>query len=165
MLYYCRYIMKPLGGVSALCHLLWKVKTSELDPVYIAIQAKLCNIHGETQGNKTIMIWLRIATALDPRFKDLKCLHRAEKTEVWILINDLLTEESPVHSANSELPMKKQATPRLLQSLTLMRNVWSAPGQRVPSAWKALPSSEHEGLNSSLACNFLATPDTRKKRK
>ena len=34
--------------------------------------------------------WLSIATALDPRFKHLKCLPKEKREEIWIGIKDLL---------------------------------------------------------------------------
>ena len=34
--------------------------------------------------------WLSIATALDPRFKHLKCLSKEKREEIWIELKDLL---------------------------------------------------------------------------
>lgn len=33
--------------------------------------------------DSTNLTWLKIATALEPRFTDLKCLPKAEGSEVW----------------------------------------------------------------------------------
>lgn len=37
--------------------------------------------------------WLKIATVLDPRFKDLKCVARGEREEVWTSLEALLQEQ------------------------------------------------------------------------
>ena len=44
--------------------------------------------------------WLRVATALGPRFKDLKFLSRHDTAEVWCSVSALLRErqrERPAH--------------------------------------------------------------------
>lgn len=37
--------------------------------------------------------WLKMATVLDPRFKDLKCLARGEREEVWTSLEALLQQQ------------------------------------------------------------------------
>ena len=58
----------------------------------------------------------KVSTALDPRFKDLKCLPRAEREPVWAKLSELVKgEESAVQppreerTSSSEPPQKKPA--------------------------------------------------------
>ena len=55
----------------------------------------------------------KVATALDPRFKDLKCLPRAEREPVWAKLRELVKGEEPalqpLGEENPEPPKKKTA--------------------------------------------------------
>ncbi len=55
----------------------------------------------------------KVATALDPRFKDLKCLPRAEREPVWANLSELVKGEEPalqpLGEKNPEPPKKKTA--------------------------------------------------------
>lgn len=66
----------------------------------------------ETRKGNANIAYLKIATALDPRFKDLKCIPRAERSEVWASITNLIKEErvsvkKPVEEKTTEPPKKK----------------------------------------------------------
>ena len=66
----------------------------------------------ETRKENANIAYLKIATALDPRLKDLKCIPRAERSEVWALVTNLVKEqmvvaEKPVEEETSEPPKKK----------------------------------------------------------
>ena len=53
---------------------------------------------------------IRLATALDPRFKDLKCLPRGEREEVWKSVAALLRDEhGSTTPAHTEEPPKKRS--------------------------------------------------------
>lgn len=39
--------------------------------------------------------WLKVATALDPRFKELRCLPRTERGEVWQKLSEMLKKREP----------------------------------------------------------------------
>ena len=71
--------MKKYGGW------IWKVKFSSINNYYS-----------------------KVATALDPRFKDLKCLPRAEREPVWAKLRELVKGEEPalqpLGEENPELP-------------------------------------------------------------
>ena len=50
--------------------------------------------------------------ALDPTFKDLKCLPRPEREEVWKMLSDVLNNREPPRAEvepESEPPKKKMA--------------------------------------------------------
>ncbi|KAL7868435.1 hypothetical protein SRHO_G00098190 [Serrasalmus rhombeus] len=87
--------------------------SSEDDPVYIVKFKQTFTLDMEKCKEKTSSTWLKISTALDPRFKDLKCLHRSERDEVWALIAGIMREEmlaqEPVQTVTSEPPQKKAA--------------------------------------------------------
>lgn len=99
--------------LPALCHLSRVMETSEDDPTYVVKFKQTFSADMTTRKDKTNLTWLKISTALDPRFKDLKCLHRSERAEVWELIAGLLKEEmhgqQPVEEPSSEPPNKMAA--------------------------------------------------------
>ncbi|TRY82969.1 hypothetical protein DNTS_033317 [Danionella cerebrum] len=45
--------------------------------------------------------WLQIATVLDPRFKDLKCLPKTDREKVWTTLEGMLQQESPRKSSQT----------------------------------------------------------------
>ncbi|EMP35035.1 hypothetical protein UY3_07793 [Chelonia mydas] len=52
--------------------------------------------------------FLKIATALNPRFKNLKCLPKSERDETWSLLSEVLTEQhSDAEMTESKPPKKK----------------------------------------------------------
>ncbi|KAK0135550.1 Zinc finger BED domain-containing protein 1 [Merluccius polli] len=97
----CRYFTELRGGekfvscsvvLPALCHLSRVMESSEDDPAYI-VKFKQTFSADMTRKDKTNLTWLKISTATNLRFKDLKCLHRSQRAEVWALIAGLLKEE------------------------------------------------------------------------
>lgn len=58
------------------------------DPGYM-LQFKAAFTSDLSQWKQSTNVqWLKVATALDPRFKGLKCLPRSEREEVWKLIKE-----------------------------------------------------------------------------
>ncbi|XP_035762540.1 CD209 antigen-like protein E, partial [Neolamprologus brichardi] len=58
------------------------------------------------------LTWLKISTALDPRFKDLKCLSKDERREVRASVHDLLMAETHAHqpfAQTTEEPSPKKS--------------------------------------------------------
>ncbi|XP_029289020.1 zinc finger BED domain-containing protein 4-like [Cottoperca gobio] len=117
--------------------------------------------------------WLKMASALDPRFKDLKYLPRGERQEVWTSLEALLHKEpSRATPGPSEEPAKMK------RSLLLLASDSDSDGEMGPnralSLYKAEPSismeecplqwwSTHAGTHlqlSALARKYLATPAT-----
>ncbi|KAK7890934.1 hypothetical protein WMY93_022897 [Mugilogobius chulae] len=88
ILEHCRYISDLLVGekfvscsvvLPALCHLSRVMEASEEDPAYIVKFKENFAADMNNRKEKTNITWLKIATALDPRVKDLKCLSRQER--------------------------------------------------------------------------------------
>ncbi|CAN9510644.1 unnamed protein product [Ophioblennius macclurei] len=84
----CRYLTELLGGEkyvscsvahSAFCHLFQVMESSDDDAAYVTkFKSTFRKILETCKGNANIA-YLKIAIALDPRFKDLKCIPRAER--------------------------------------------------------------------------------------
>ncbi|KAK7162416.1 hypothetical protein R3I93_006650 [Phoxinus phoxinus] len=87
----CRYVMELLGGekyvscsvvLPALCHLALKMAVTEDDPAYVVRFKDAFKEDLTKRKENTNIAWLKIASALDPRFKNLKCIPKAERAEV-----------------------------------------------------------------------------------
>ncbi|XP_041960437.1 E3 SUMO-protein ligase ZBED1-like [Alosa sapidissima] len=95
----CRYVTELLGGetyvscsvvLPALCHLYHTMEVSDEDPAYIGkFKTAFKKDLSERQANLNNG-WLNIASALDPRFKDLKCLKKGDIEAVWTSLQLLL---------------------------------------------------------------------------
>lgn len=70
--------------LPALCHLNRVMNPTDEDPGYMmkfkATFSKDLDTRMATINNR----WLKVATALDPRFKDLKSIHKNERNEVCV---------------------------------------------------------------------------------
>ncbi|XP_033933242.1 E3 SUMO-protein ligase ZBED1-like [Pseudochaenichthys georgianus] len=98
----CRYVTELLGGetyvscsvvLPALRHLTRTMEVSDDDPAYV-VRFKAAFKKDLSQRQDALNHgWLRVATALDPRFKDLKCLPRGERGGVWTSVEALLQKE------------------------------------------------------------------------
>ncbi|XP_051801793.1 zinc finger BED domain-containing protein 4-like [Acanthochromis polyacanthus] len=115
--------------------------------------------------------WLKVATALDPRFKDLKSIHRNERDEVWTWIEEML-QESEVGPAT---PQPTEDEPAAKKSLLLLSSDSDSDEEQGPLArykaeqcirmhecpleWWAAHTGAY-GQLSSLARKYLATPAT-----
>ncbi|KAL7387932.1 hypothetical protein ABVT39_003945 [Epinephelus coioides] len=96
----CRYVTELLGGeqyvscsvvLLALRHLFKVMEPSDDDPIYIVRFKKVFTTDLTQRKISTNLTWLKIATAFDPRFKDLKCLPKDERSEVWASVCGLVT--------------------------------------------------------------------------
>nr|XP_055040804.1 E3 SUMO-protein ligase ZBED1-like [Misgurnus anguillicaudatus] len=185
VLEHCRYVSELLGGekfvscsvvLPALCHLSRVMEVSEDDPGYMIKFKETFTTDMDKRKDKTNITWLRVATALDPRFKDLKCLSRADRAEVWSSICALLRERGD--------GLAQRDKPVLAEPLKKRSCLMSAPDsssddeddciEKCVERYKAEPSigiedcpmqwwSKHEGAHSEmayLARRYLATPAT-----
>uniref|UniRef100_A0A1A8J0N4 Uncharacterized protein n=1 Tax=Nothobranchius kuhntae TaxID=321403 RepID=A0A1A8J0N4_NOTKU len=89
------------------------MKISDDDPAY-SVRFKAAFTKDLNQRRENINLeWLKVATALDPRFKDLKCLPRAERELVWVKLRELVKGQEPtlkpLREENPEPPKKKRA--------------------------------------------------------
>uniref|UniRef100_A0A3Q3AW85 Zinc finger BED domain-containing protein 1-like n=1 Tax=Kryptolebias marmoratus TaxID=37003 RepID=A0A3Q3AW85_KRYMA len=117
----CRYVTETLGGqhyiscsvvLPAFCHLFRVMEPSDDDTVNIVrFKKAFCEDLAKRKENSNLT-WLKNATALDPRFKDLKCLPKSERGEVWSSLNNLLKEDrnAQIQGAQTtgEAPQKKR---------------------------------------------------------
>lgn len=77
----------------ALWHLFRVMEPSDDDSVLIVRLKRVFSEDLAKRKENANLSWLKLATALDPRFKDLKCLPRSERGEVWSSLTDLLKEK------------------------------------------------------------------------
>ena len=68
--------------LPAFCHLLRTMEISDVDPAYIVRLKAAFKGDLNTRKENTNLSWLKLATALDPRFKAPRCLPKAEREEV-----------------------------------------------------------------------------------
>ncbi|KAF1384029.1 hypothetical protein PFLUV_G00137990 [Perca fluviatilis] len=180
----CRYITELLGGdryvscsvvLPGLCHLQHVMKISDDDPAYI-VRFKAAFTKDLNQRSEKINLeWLKVATALDPRFKDLKCLPRAEREPVWAKLSELVKREEPalqpLGEKNPEPPKKKTA---LLLMGSDSESDEETPEDNTVERYKVEPSasldqcplkwwSDHTavyGKMAHIARKYLGTPAT-----
>ncbi|KAL2076789.1 hypothetical protein ACEWY4_027609 [Coilia grayii] len=132
----CKYVTELLGGetyvscsvvLPALCHLNRILDPSDEDPGYMikfkATFSKDLDKRKATINNR----WLKVATALDPRFKDLKSLHKNERAEVWTWIEEMLRSE-----ARPAVPQPTEDEPAAKKSLILLCSSDSDSDQEEP---------------------------------
>ncbi|XP_035993655.1 zinc finger BED domain-containing protein 1-like [Fundulus heteroclitus] len=177
----CRYVTEILGGeayiscsvvLPALRHLRQVMKVSEEDPAYVAsFKTSFMEDLASRQENSN-NAWLKLATALDPRFKDLKSLPKSEREEVWTSLGGMLHEHSPRRSllTSQDGPPKKKI--HLLQMGSDSESDEEAQPDRdihryraepsinmedCPMQWWAAHSGAHDKL-ARLARKYLATP-------
>ncbi|XP_025070967.1 zinc finger BED domain-containing protein 1 [Alligator sinensis] len=178
----CRFVTELLGGelyvscsviLRALCHVCRVMAVSDDDPAYVARFKNTFTSDLTKRKEGTNMRFLKIATVLDPRFKNLKCLPKSERDEVWNMLSEVLKEQhSDAEPTEPEPPQKKI-------SLLLVASDSDDENEGVPvrtalDRYKAEPIipmeacplewwSKHEGAYESLAYlarKYLATPAT-----
>lgn len=161
----CRYVTELPGGV---------MEPSDDDPVY----EKVCTTDLAQLKESTNLTWPKIATALDPRFKDLKCLPKDERSEVWASVRDLVmgkthTQQPPAETTEKLSP-KKMRTSILLRSSDTDTDEEEEPIEHCPDRYKAELKmdvedcplqwwSKREGAHARLAPitqMYLSTPST-----
>ncbi|XP_024131523.1 zinc finger BED domain-containing protein 1 [Oryzias melastigma] len=182
----CRYVTELLGGeahvfcsvvLPALRHLIRVMDTAHDDPAYVvkfknAFQKELAARLADANN-----LWLEVATALDPRFKDLKCLPRQKREQVWARLESMLEAAGTrpaddLQPIEEELPEKRRRTVLLLGSdsdseddgiqfleLLRYRAEPSIDMADCPLQWWRSHSAAYEKL-SALARRYLAPPAT-----
>lgn len=129
----------------------------------------------EDRKEKTNITWLRVATALDPRFKVPKCLSKPDMVQVWDLIRTLLQEmenEKPAQPDNQVMPELATKKPALMLAHGSSSDEGEDCTEQCLERYKAEPLigledspqewwSTHEASHSEmarLARKYLATP-------
>lgn len=110
-LFVCKYIAKLLGGqnyvscsvvLPSLYHLQQSMKIWDDDPSYTVRFKASFTKDLNHRREKTNLEWLKVSTALDPRFKDLKCLPTAEREPVWAKLSELVKGEESAQQPSIE---------------------------------------------------------------
>ncbi|KAL0178787.1 hypothetical protein M9458_027681, partial [Cirrhinus mrigala] len=162
----CRYVTELLGGeayvscsvvLPSLCHLRLKMEACDEDPAYVVRFKTKFKEDLASRQEQLNNAWLQIATVLDPHFKDLKCLPKTDREEVWITLEGMLQQESPKKKSSQT---HDDGPPRKKISLLQMGSDSESEDEEVqPARWWASHSGAHEKL-ASLAHEYLATPAT-----
>ncbi|XP_071754854.1 E3 SUMO-protein ligase ZBED1-like, partial [Centroberyx gerrardi] len=176
----CRYVTDLLGGeqyiscsvvLPALCHVFQVMEASDDDAGYVLRFKETFTTDLSKRKESTNVQWLKVATAVDPRFKDLKCLPRSEREEVWRLIKEETAQQPNKETREPEPPKKKMS---LLLVASDSEDEGEAAADTSVDRYRAEPSismedyplkwwSEHAGAYKSLAPlaqKYLATPAT-----
>ncbi|KAI4885628.1 hypothetical protein NFI96_024161, partial [Prochilodus magdalenae] len=125
-----RYVTEILRGeqyiscsvvLPALCHFFRVMEPLDDDPVYVVRFKTIFTTDLAKRKNTTNLTWLKIATALEPRFKDLKCLPEDERSEIGALLHNLMMAEMPAQQPSAEAtetrpPKKRRMSAFLLGS-------------------------------------------------
>ncbi|XP_051909222.1 E3 SUMO-protein ligase ZBED1-like [Hippocampus zosterae] len=176
----CRFVTELLGGetyvpcsvvLPALCHLRHTMEVSGSDS-NDAVKFKTVFKKEFTQCAATLNHeWLKVATVLDPRFKDLKCLAREEREEVWSRLEALLQEQCK-RTIMKEPAKKKRLLlcsfdsdsdsdeeERWRRALNLYRVESTISETDCPFQWWSSRVGTHSQL-SVLARKYLSSPAT-----
>ncbi|KAJ8364362.1 hypothetical protein SKAU_G00131930 [Synaphobranchus kaupii] len=183
----CRYVTELLGGeqyvscsvvLPALRHLFRVMEPSDDDPVYVVRFKKVFTTDLAQRKDNTNLTWLKIATALDPRFKDLKCLPKDERSEVWASVRDLVMGEThaqpPPAEPTEEPSPKKGRMSILLGSSDTDSDAEEESIEHCMDRYKAEPKMDMEGCPlqwwskreeaharlAPIARKYLSTPAT-----
>ncbi|XP_063791772.1 zinc finger protein 618-like [Pseudophryne corroboree] len=153
------------------------MESSDDDPAYMVKFKSTFRTDLETRKENASIAYLKIATALDARFKDLKCIPRAERGEGWALVTNLLKEqrfvaEKPVEATTSEPPNKKlallaasseadseQEEDSVENSVRRFRAEPTISTESCLLEWWSKHAGSHSRL-ASIAQKYLATPAT-----
>ncbi|XP_030247727.1 zinc finger BED domain-containing protein 1-like [Sparus aurata] len=124
----CRYVTELLGGeqyvscsvvLPALCHLVRVMEPSDDDPIYVVKFKTVFTKDLAKRKDSTNLPWLKIATALDPRFKDLKCQPKDERSEVWASVSNLVMGERSAQQPSAETTEKQPPKKRRMSVFLL----------------------------------------------
>lgn len=173
--------MELLGGekyvscsvvLPALCHLALKMAVTEDDPAYVVRFKDAFKEDLTKRKENTNIAWLKIASALDPRFKNLKCIPKAERAEVWETLDKMLKEEEHCpHSSDAGSGPQKKIGLLLMGSdtesddetslesspLARYRAEPSISLEQCPLQWWSAHSRSHDKL-ATIALKYLPTP-------
>ncbi|XP_047016312.1 uncharacterized protein si:dkey-96f10.1 [Ictalurus punctatus] len=135
--------------LPALCHLLRTMEVSDVDPAHIArFKATFTkDLNGRKENSN--LWWLKVANARDPRFKDLRCLPRAEKGDVWQKLSEMLKDREPAPQTSGE---KVEPEPRKKKMALLLMGSESESDDEVLATDKSLERYQAEPYVSIETC-------------
>ncbi|XP_038129201.1 E3 SUMO-protein ligase ZBED1-like [Cyprinodon tularosa] len=172
-------VLEPCSYVScsvvlpALCHLYRTMEVSDEDPAYIGkFKTAFKKDLSERQANLNNG-WLNIASALDPRFKDLKCLKKGDREAVWTSLQALLENKTSTATLEPvEEPPKKRSLllfasdtdsdDDMVEPSRALKNYKAEPTismEECPLQWWKTHAGAHQQL-SVVARKYLAAPAT-----
>ncbi|XP_019713457.1 zinc finger BED domain-containing protein 1-like [Hippocampus comes] len=176
----CRFVTELLGGetyvpcsvvLPALCHLRHTMEVSDNDSNDV-VKFKTAFTKEFTQRTATLNLeWLKVATVLDPRFKDLKYLAREEREEVWSRLEALLQEQCKGTIMEEPATKKRlllcsfdsdsdsDEEERWRRALNLYRAESTISETDCPFQWWSSRAGTHSQL-SVLARKYLSSPAT-----
>ncbi|KAL6485768.1 hypothetical protein MHYP_G00051600 [Metynnis hypsauchen] len=157
----------------------YATEPSDNDPVYVVRFKTIFSTDLAKRKDTTNVTWLKIATALDPRFKDLKCLPKDERSEMWASLHNLMMTEMPTPQPSAEAtetqpPKKRRMSVFLLGSSDMDTDkVGESIGQCMerykteskmdmegcPLQWWSKREGAHVRL-APIAHKYLSTPAT-----
>jgi len=155
------------------------MEPSDDDPVYVMRFKKVFTIDLSKSKESTNLTWLKMATVLDPRFKDLKCLPKDERDELWTSISSLVKEErlaqQPSKETTGKQPPKKTRMSEFLfcssdssdsddsvsidKCLECNKSEPKINMDQCPLQWWPSREGAHV-LMARIACRYLSTPAT-----
>lgn len=147
------------------------MEISDEDPAYV-IRFKAA-FTKELSQRKAMLNheWLKIASVLDPRFKNLKCIPKGEREGVWKSLEALLQEPKSITLQTTDKPAKKKSfllfssdsssdeEQESNRTLSLYKAESTISETACPLQWW----SHHAGVYpklSALARKYLASPAT-----
>nr|XP_024656963.1 zinc finger BED domain-containing protein 1-like [Maylandia zebra] len=157
--------------LPAFCHLRRVMEVTDEDPAYVVRFKEKFKEDLASRQEHTNYAWLQIATALDPRFKDLRSVPKTDREAVWTTLAGMLHEDSPRRSHTAEEgPAKKRLS--LLQMDSDSESEEEVQQDRAIQRYRAEPCTAledcplqwwaaHAGAHSQLARlarRYLATP-------
>lgn len=154
----CRHITELLRGeqfiscsvvLPAMCHLFKIMERTEDDPAYVVKFKKDFTSDLSKRKDSTNLTWLKIATVIDPRFKDLKCLSKDERNEVWtsvskLLMTETLGKQESKETTDQQTPNKRRISVLLFTSDSESDEVEESIEQCL-NRYKAEPKMQMEG--------------------
>lgn len=72
--------------LPAACHLRRAMETTEDDPAYLVRFKHAITTDLDNRLQSCNISWLKMSSALDPRFKQLKCLPKSEREDIWAML-------------------------------------------------------------------------------
>ncbi|KAF0040429.1 hypothetical protein F2P81_006327 [Scophthalmus maximus] len=138
------------------------MEPSDDSPLCVVRFKKVFTTDLAERRNSTNLTWLKITLALDPRFKDVKCLPKAERSEVRASVCNLVMYASPAQQPSAETteeqpPKKRRMSLFLLRSSDMDTDKGEESIEQCVDRYKAEPKMDMEGC----PLQHTSTPATK----
>nr|XP_006110692.1 septin-2 isoform X2 [Pelodiscus sinensis]XP_014425111.1 septin-2 isoform X2 [Pelodiscus sinensis]XP_025036523.1 septin-2 isoform X2 [Pelodiscus sinensis] len=166
----CRFVIELLEGMGgkrrlyvscsmvlpAFCHIFQVMAVSDDDnPAYVVRFKNTFTTYFTKHKESTNLRFLKIATALDPSFQNLKCLPKSEGDEVWNILSEVLKEQSSDAETRETEPPKKPKS-----NFCWWHLIQIVIKHNPSSAWMHVLWNGGRSMKGHLAHKYLATPAT-----